>query len=213
MVSGSLVSSLQGEPRSTHDIDIVVAIHESSAKPLAAAFPPPDYYLTEESILDALRTNGLFNLLDVNSGDKIDFWLLTDQPFDLSRFKRKRVEDVLGMRLAVSAPEDTILDEAALGEGIGRERQTLRRCAARVRSPVRTTGSGISERLGADARGLIPSRSDRRAGGDVIAVGDPQRSFAREIPLHERRVYPVDRRLSAGGRRFKSCFAYQIIFQ
>lgn len=109
MVSGSLVSSLQGEPRSTHDVDIVVAIHHSSAKPLAAAFPPPDYYLTEESILNALRTNGLFNLIDVNSGDKVDFWMLTDQPFDLSRFRRKRIEDVLGMRLAVSAPEDTIL--------------------------------------------------------------------------------------------------------
>lgn len=109
MVSGSLVSSLQGEPRSTHDIDIVVAIHQSSAKPLVAAFPHPDYYLTEESILDALHTNGLFNLIDVNSGDKVDFWMLTDQPFDLSRFRRKRIEDVLGMRLAVSAPEDTIL--------------------------------------------------------------------------------------------------------
>lgn len=109
MMSGSLVSSLQGEPRSTHDIDIVIAIRQPSAKPLAAAFPPPDYYLTEESILDALRTDGLFNLIDVNSGDKVDFWMLTDQPFDLSRFRRKRIEDVLGMRIAVSAPEDTIL--------------------------------------------------------------------------------------------------------
>ena len=107
MLSGSLVSSLQGEPRSTHDIDIVVAICHSSAKPLAAAYPPPDYYLTEKSILNALRTNGLFNLIDVNSGDKVDFWMLTDQPFDLSRFRRKRIEDVIGMRLAVSAPEDT----------------------------------------------------------------------------------------------------------
>lgn len=109
MASGSIVSSLQGEPRSTHDIDIVVAIRQSSAKALAAAFPAPEYYLTEESILDALRTNGLFNLIDVHSGDKVDFWILTDQPFDLSRFGRRRFEDVLGIRLAVSAPEDTIL--------------------------------------------------------------------------------------------------------
>jgi hypothetical protein len=119
MMSGSLVSSLQGEPRSTHDVDIVVAIRHSSAKPLAAAFPPPDYYLTEESILDALRTNGLFNLMDVNSGDKVDFWMLTDQPFDVSRFKRKRIEDVLGMRLAVSAPEDTILMKLHWGKESG----------------------------------------------------------------------------------------------
>ena len=119
MVSGSLVSSLQGEPRSTHDVDIVVAIRHSSAKPLAAAFPPPDYYLTEESILDALRTNGLFNLVDVNSGDKVDFWMLTDQPFDVSRFKRKRIEDVLGTRIFVSAPEDTILMKLHWGKESG----------------------------------------------------------------------------------------------
>lgn len=34
MVTGSIVSSLQGEPRSTHDIDFVVAIQKSSAKQL-----------------------------------------------------------------------------------------------------------------------------------------------------------------------------------
>jgi hypothetical protein len=41
MVSGSIVSSLQGEPRSTHDVDIVVAIRPSAAKDLAGAFPAP----------------------------------------------------------------------------------------------------------------------------------------------------------------------------
>lgn len=69
--------------------------------------------------MDALRTNGLFNLIDVNSGDKVDFWMLTDQPFDVSRFKRKRIEDVLGMRIAVSAPEDTILMKLHWGKESG----------------------------------------------------------------------------------------------
>ena len=109
MVSGSIVSSLQGEPRSTHDVDIVVAIRPSAARDLAAAFPAPDYYLSEESIHEALESQGMFNLIEVSTGDKIDFWVLTDQPFDVSRFRRKYVEDVMGMKLAVSAPEDTIL--------------------------------------------------------------------------------------------------------
>ena len=61
----------------------------------------------------------MFNLIDVNSGDKVDFWMLTDQPFDVSRFKRKRIEDVLGMRLAVSAPEDTILMKLHWGKELG----------------------------------------------------------------------------------------------
>lgn len=109
MLTGSVVSSLQGEPRSTHDIDIVVAIKRPAAKKLADAFPTPRYHLTKESILDAISHTSMFNLLDTNTGDKVDFWILTDEPFDLSRFKRRCTEEVLGIKLAVSSPEDTIL--------------------------------------------------------------------------------------------------------
>ena len=109
MVSGSLVSSLQGEPRATHDIDIVVAIQPCAAKGLAAAFPPPDYYLSEASILDALDVQSMFNLISMNTGDKVDFWILTDQPFDVSRFERKYAEKIMGMEIVVSSAEDTIL--------------------------------------------------------------------------------------------------------
>jgi hypothetical protein len=109
MVSGSLVSSLQGEPRATHDIDVVVALKRSHVKLLPEAFPPPEYYLPEDSILNALDTAGMFNLIAVKTGDKVDFWVLTDRPFDKSRFGRKYVEKVMGMEIAVSSPEDTIL--------------------------------------------------------------------------------------------------------
>ncbi|MEA1959547.1 MAG: hypothetical protein U9N44_07840 [Chloroflexota bacterium] len=109
MLTGSVVSSLHGEPRSTHDIDIVVAIKRPSAKALVDAFPTPRYHLTTESILDAISHHGMFNLLDTNTGDKVDFWMLTDEPFDRSRFMRRRIEEVLGIKLAVSSPEDTIL--------------------------------------------------------------------------------------------------------
>jgi hypothetical protein len=51
----------------------------------------------------------MFNLIDSHTGDKVDFWLLTDQPFDRMRFSRRRVEEVMGLQIAVSAPEDTIL--------------------------------------------------------------------------------------------------------
>ena len=49
-----------------------------------------------------------FNLLDIVAGDKVDFWLLTDDPFDQSRFDRY-VETFEGQPLHVSRPEDTIL--------------------------------------------------------------------------------------------------------
>lgn len=92
MITGSIVSSLQGEPRSTHDIDIVVAILSSKAHELVEVFPTSDYYLDIDSILDAINRRSMFNLIDLNSGDKVDFWILTDEVFDQSRFSR-RIEE------------------------------------------------------------------------------------------------------------------------
>ena len=41
MITGSVASSLQGEPHATHDIDLVVAMTQGCVAPLIDAFPPP----------------------------------------------------------------------------------------------------------------------------------------------------------------------------
>lgn len=109
MLTGSFASSLQGEPRLTHDIDLVVVIPEGAVPRLLASFPPPDFFLDKDRIEDAIRACTMFSLLHVVEGDKVDFWMLTPDPFDESRFRRRRKEYALGMELMVSAPEDTIL--------------------------------------------------------------------------------------------------------
>ena len=109
MVTGSVVSSLQGEPRATHDVDIVVNIKNTAISILTKAFPAPNYYLSEDAIKDAIKRKSMFNLLDATGGDKVDFWLLTDEPFDQARFSRKYFEEMPGIAMYVSRPEDTIL--------------------------------------------------------------------------------------------------------
>ena len=109
MLTGSLVSSLQGEPRSTHDIDIIVSIEQASTEILVKSFTPPDYYLDQNAINEAVTNDGMFNLINTSTGDKIDFWMLTDQPFDKSRFMRRYIEDIMGMKIMITSPEDTIL--------------------------------------------------------------------------------------------------------
>ena len=109
MLTGSLASSFQGEPRSTHDIDLVVVLPEQAIPALVGAFPDPDYFLSEDAVREAICRRSMFNLLSLNDGEKVDFWLLTDEPFDISRFRRKKVEQIQGMTLNVSSPEDTIL--------------------------------------------------------------------------------------------------------
>lgn len=109
MVTGSIASSLQGEPRSTHDVDLVVALKPSGVDALIRAFPAPNFYLSAESIDDALRHQSMFNLLDVNQGDKVDFWILTNEPFDQSRFQRRQRQAFEGISINMSSAEDTIL--------------------------------------------------------------------------------------------------------
>lgn len=109
MLTGSLASSLQGQPRATHDIDIVISISAQAAEPLLAAFPPPDFYLERVAIDSAIATAGMFNLLDVCEGDKADFWILTNDAYDRARFARKYVHDFGGTPIKISRPEDTIL--------------------------------------------------------------------------------------------------------
>ena len=109
MISGSIASSIQGEPRTTHDVDIVIDLHKGEISELLKAFPLPNYYLDENAIHDAINTHGMFNLLDVQSGDKVDFWILTNEPFDRSRFSRRMIEEFMGIEMKISSPEDTIL--------------------------------------------------------------------------------------------------------
>ncbi len=109
MLTGSWASSLQGRPRSTHDLYVVVSISETLIPKFLAAFPSPNYYLSDVSMSEAIRDQSMFNLLDNQSGDKVDFWMLTDEPWDRVRFQRRVWVDIQGRQVAVSSPEDTIL--------------------------------------------------------------------------------------------------------
>ncbi|MGC8640973.1 MAG: hypothetical protein ACP5XB_13995 [Isosphaeraceae bacterium] len=124
MVTGSLASSIQGAPRLTHDIDLVVELPSVDSARLFQAFDPALYYLSRRAIDEAVSQGRMFNLLEYASGDKVDFWILTDEPFDQTRFGRRHTEEAFGLRINVSSPEDTILAKLrwALASG-GSERQ------------------------------------------------------------------------------------------
>ena len=76
---------------------------------LVGALDDPFLYLDDEAAASAVLQRRMFNLIDATTGDKVDFWPLTDTAFDRSRFSRRIAVEALGMRLVVSSPEDTIL--------------------------------------------------------------------------------------------------------
>lgn len=109
MVTGSVASIAQGEPRSTHDIDLVVLFRRSMTPYLGDELPPPEFCFSVDPVEEAFQRSSMFNLLWIDTGDKVDFWMLTQTPFDQSRFSRKVRQSTLNRDFWVSSPEDTIL--------------------------------------------------------------------------------------------------------
>jgi hypothetical protein len=99
---------MQGEPRATHDIDIIIMATPESLKAFLSDFPLEDYYYDEDAAIRALDLGNMFNIISY-TGDKVDLWPLTDSEFDQSRFSRKQQVALFGTPLNVSSPEDTVL--------------------------------------------------------------------------------------------------------
>lgn len=119
MLTGSIVSSMQGEPRLSHDIDIVVEIGPSGAAILAGMLERDGFYVDRNAAMRAADCRDMFNAIDLAGGDKVDFWILKDSPFDRERFRRRIFTDAVGLRMAVSSPEDTILGKLDWGVRCG----------------------------------------------------------------------------------------------
>lgn len=109
MVTGSFASSIHGEPRLSHDIDIVIELQPEDVSKVAATFQSLDFYADEESLAEAVDRRDQCNLIHMDSGEKVDFWVLTESPFDRARFDRRVQVTHHGQLLWVSSPEDTIL--------------------------------------------------------------------------------------------------------
>ena len=74
-------------------------------------------------MLEAIRTNGEFNLIHGATGTKVDFWVKSDRPADDSRFLRRRREMIAGVETWVLSPEDTILAKLEWIKAAASERQ------------------------------------------------------------------------------------------
>lgn len=111
MLTGSLVSSLYGEPRATHDFDIVVALEADRLPALLESLSALDGYADVEGMRRALRDGTMFNYIDHGTGLKVDFWMLRGDPFDEACFARRRTELLFGVSMRVASPEDIILSK------------------------------------------------------------------------------------------------------
>jgi|KBSMisStaDraftv2_1062788.scaffolds.fasta_scaffold40621_4 hypothetical protein len=109
MLTGSLASAHYGAARSTLDIDIVI---EATAEQLTAfvrSLPVTEYYVNLDAALDAHRHQSLFNVIDTETGWKIDLILRKSRAFSLEEFGRRSSINVQGHQLFVASVEDVVI--------------------------------------------------------------------------------------------------------
>jgi hypothetical protein len=87
-LGGSLASSMQGEPRSTNDIDFVVDLRHSQVESLARALEA-DFDIDVESLKEAALRRGSWNIYHLQTLIKVDLFMLRLSPFDQSEFSRR----------------------------------------------------------------------------------------------------------------------------
>jgi hypothetical protein len=111
MVVGSMASMLFGEPRLTHDLDLVVELAPRDALRLNTLFPAEDFYCPPIEIIQSeITSRGQFNLIHHDSGLKIDLILRKDTPHGHTEFNRRaRLPFVVGHEAWVASPEDVII--------------------------------------------------------------------------------------------------------
>jgi len=108
-VGGSLASSVDGEPRATNDIDLVVDLPLGRVDALAAALGN-DFEVDRGMLREALLRGSCANAFYLPIVLKIDFFGHAHGDFDDAEFERRRLVEVRpGTALYVKSPEDSIL--------------------------------------------------------------------------------------------------------
>ena len=123
MLTGSVASSAHGTPRSTRDVDIVIAPTRAQLLALIQQFPVSLYYADEEQALQALANRSQFNVIDSATGWKLDFIIAEDSEYGRTAMVRRRLIDIAGNAVYVASAEDVLIAKLRWAKLGGSDRQ------------------------------------------------------------------------------------------
>ncbi len=108
MITGSYAMSAYGEIRMTRDIDIVIELNEEKLTRFVEAFEG-EYYISKDSVLRAIRSRSMFNIINQAHGGKIDCIIQKDTAFARESFSRRFKVSVLDIEFWATTKEDLML--------------------------------------------------------------------------------------------------------
>jgi hypothetical protein len=124
MVVGSIAALVHGRARATMDVDMVIDPDAAALRAFVSSLPSQDYYVSLEAAVDALRRRSQFNVLDQDSGWKIDLLIRKARRFSREEFERRQLLEAFGRRLSVASLEDVIVAKLEWAELGASQRQT-----------------------------------------------------------------------------------------
>lgn len=104
---------MSGEPRSTLDVDFVVAMEATAVEPLVAALGD-GFYADAEALRRAVRERSSANLVHYATSTKVDLFILGGSPLDeqqMARRQRVTISTNPERHLYVHTPEDILLQK------------------------------------------------------------------------------------------------------
>ncbi|HEY7352053.1 MAG TPA: DUF6036 family nucleotidyltransferase [Terriglobales bacterium] len=109
MLTGSFASAHHGTPRSTLDLDLVIAPESEQLRNLVALLSNDEYYVDMEAALEAYRRRSMFNAIDISTGWKIDLIIRKSREFSREEFARRQLVEVQGLQIFVASAEDVVI--------------------------------------------------------------------------------------------------------
>jgi hypothetical protein len=109
MLTGSFASSYHGFPRATQDIDIVISPAVDQIRKLMKLLPETEYYVDKDAAMEALKQQGQFNVIDFESGWKVDLIIRKSRQFSRVEFDRRDIVEFYGIKLAIATAEDVLI--------------------------------------------------------------------------------------------------------
>ena len=112
MVTGSVAAMLYGEPRMTHDVDLVVELHRNSIDTLVREFPVSEFYLPPVEVIGieiARRQRGHLNIIHHRTGYKADLYIQGNDLLHEWGMKHKRVMQIAGEEISIAPVEYVIV--------------------------------------------------------------------------------------------------------
>lgn len=110
MLTGALAVVYYDEPRTTHDIDLIIEIKKGTINKLLQHFRR-DFFIDEASIEAAIEEESVFNVVHKDTGVKVDFWMLTDSGYDKEHFMRRVRRTVFNTDMFFPTPEDVLINK------------------------------------------------------------------------------------------------------